>query len=104
MKAGANVVTGHTHRLGIRRQTSQYIGGKPTRRWGFEVGHLMNIKKASYLGGGVANWQSGFGILYVDKYYVAPVAIDVWPDGSFVVEGERYGALKRDSNGRFKAA
>lgn len=104
MKAGANVVMGHTHRLGVRRQTSQYIGGKPQRRWGFEVGHLMSVKKASYLGGGVANWQTGFGILYVGKYDVSPVAIDVWPDGSFVVEGERYGALKRDSNGRFSAA
>lgn len=101
-KAGANVVMGHTHRLGIRRHTSQYIGGKQTTRWGFEVGHLMDVKKASYLGaGGVANWQQGFGILYVDKHHVSPVAIDVWPDGSFVIEGQRYGVIKRDASGKF---
>lgn len=101
-KANANVVAGHTHRLGIRRHTSGYIGGKPTLRWGFEVGNLMDAGKAQYLGaGGVANWQQGFGILYVGKYDVSPVAIDVRRDGSFVVEGERYGVLKRGSNGKF---
>lgn len=104
-KAGANVIMGHTHRLGIRRHTSQFIGGKATRRWGFEVGNLMDVKKAGYLGaGGVANWQQGFGILYVGKYDVSPVAIDVWPDGSFVVEGERFGAIKRSSDGKFASA
>jgi predicted phosphodiesterase len=105
MKAGANIVMGHTHRLGVRRHTSQYIGGKITRRWGFEVGCLMDNKQTQYLGaGGVANWQQGFGILYVDRYMTSPVAIDVWPDGSFVVEGETYGVIKRDANGKFKAA
>ncbi|MEU4726487.1 metallophosphoesterase [Nonomuraea dietziae] len=104
-KAGANVVMGHTHRLGIRRHTSQYIGGKAIRRWGFEVGNLMDVRKAGYLGaGGVANWQQGFGLLYVGKYDVSPVAVDVFTDGSFVVEGERYGAIKRNSDGKFKAA
>ncbi|MEU7830330.1 metallophosphoesterase [Nonomuraea sp. NPDC049129] len=102
MKAGTNVVMGHTHRLGIRRHTSQYIGGKPTRRWGFEVGCLMDNKQTQYLGpGGVANWQQGFGLLYVDKYMVSPVAIDVWPDGSFVVEGQTHGVIKRGPNGKF---
>lgn len=105
MKANANVVMGHTHRLGIRRHTSGYIGGKPTVRWGFETGNLMDAGKAQYLGaGGVANWQSGFGILYVGKYDVSPVAIDIRRDGSFVVEGERYGVLKRGSNGKFAKA
>lgn len=104
-KCGANVVMGHVHRLGIRRHTSGYIGGKPTVRWGFEVGNLMDASKAQYLGaGGVANWQSGFGILYVGKYDVSPVAIDVRRDGSFVVEGERYGVLKRGNNGKFAKA
>lgn len=101
-KAGANVVMGHTHRLGVRRHTSQYIGGKSTTRWGFEVGHLMDVKKAGYLGaGGVANWQRGFGILYVGRDYVSPVEVDVFPNGSFVVEGVRYGAPVRDGGGRF---
>jgi predicted phosphodiesterase len=104
-KAGTNVVMGHTHRLGIRRHTSGYIAVKPTVRWGFEVGNLMDAAKAGYLGaGGVANWQSGFGILYVGDHDVSPVAIDVRRDGSFVVEGVRYGALKRGSGGKFAKA
>jgi predicted phosphodiesterase len=105
MKAGANVVMGHTHRLGIRRHTSQALGIKPIRRWGFEVGCLMDSSKAQYLGpGGVANWQTGFGILYVGKNDVSPYAIDVWPDGSFIVEGKQYGVIPRRADGKFKAA
>ncbi|MFI6319730.1 metallophosphoesterase [Nonomuraea sp. NPDC050556] len=101
-KAGANIVMGHTRRLGVRRHTAQYRGGKPTRRWGFETGNIMDVRKAGYLGaGGVANWQQGFGLLYVGHYDVSPVEIDIWPDGSFVVEGTRYGALKRDGGGKF---
>lgn len=103
-KAGANVVMGHTHRLGIRRETSGNVSTGYVTRWGFEVGHLMDMSRAGYLGaGGVANWQLGFGLLYVGKTDVHPVAVDISRDGSFVVEGERYGALKRDSSGRFIA-
>lgn len=101
-KAGANVVMGHTHRLGIRRETFGNASTGYTMRWGFEVGHIMDLGKAQYLGaGGVANWQAGFGILYVGDYDVQPVEVDINRDGSFVVEGVRYGALKRGPNGRF---
>jgi len=101
-KAGANIVMGHTHRLGIRRQTSGNATTGYRTLWGFEVGHLMDPAKAQYLGdGSVANWQKGFGLLYVGQYDVSPVAIDVQRDGSFVVEGERYGAIKRGAGGRF---
>ncbi|MGS2646046.1 metallophosphoesterase [Streptosporangium sp. G12] len=104
-KAGVNIVMGHTHRLGVRRHTSQWFGGKAIRRWGFEVGNLMDVRKTQYLGAGaVANWQQGFGILYVGKYDVSPYPVDIFSDGSFVVEGERYGALKRAPSGKFKAA
>jgi predicted phosphodiesterase len=101
-KAGANVVMGHTHRLGIRRETVGNIVTGTQMRWGFEVGHMMDPAKAQYLGaGGVANWQKGFGLLYVGKYDVSPVAVDIRRDGSFVVEGERFGTLKRGSGGKF---
>jgi len=101
-KAGANVVMGHTHRLGIRWETSGNSSTGYVTRWGFEVGHLMDMAKAEYLGsGGVANWQAGFGLLYVGKTDVHPVPVPISRDGSFVVEGVRYGALRRDSNGRF---
>ncbi|MFI9202611.1 metallophosphoesterase [Streptomyces sp. NPDC053048] len=98
-KAVRNVVMGHTHRLGVRRQGPSHLGGL---RWGFEVGHLMDPRKAQYLGAGaVANWQAGFGILYVGDHEVSPYAVDVRRDGSFVVEGERYGKILRGAGGRF---
>lgn len=101
-KVGANVVMGHVHRLGVRRQTRGFVGGRTEMLWGFEVGHIMDPKKAQYLGpGGVANWQAGFGLLYVGRYDTDPVAVDIRRDGSFVVEGERYGALKRNG-GKFQ--
>jgi len=104
-KAGANVVMGHTHRLGIRRETTGNKSTGYTTRWGFEVGHLMDMGRAQYLGsGGVANWQAGFGLLYVGDFDVQPVEVDINRDGSFVVEGVRYGALKRGPGGRFAKA
>jgi predicted phosphodiesterase len=101
-KAGANVIMGHTHRLGVRRGTAGNAATGYTTRWGMEVGHLMDPSRAQYLGAGaVANWQKGFAVLYVGRYDVSPVTVDVHRDGSFVVEGERYGQLRRGSRGRF---
>jgi predicted phosphodiesterase len=98
-KAVKNVVMGHTHRLGVRRQGASHLGGM---RWGMEVGHMMNPRLAQYLGpGAVANWQAGFGILYVGDHDVSPVPIDIRRDGSFVVEGERYGKIQRGPKGQF---
>jgi UDP-2,3-diacylglucosamine pyrophosphatase LpxH len=104
-KAGANVIMGHTHRLGIRRETHGNSTTGHVTRWGFEVGHIMDMAKAGYLGAGsVANWQQGFGLLYVGDFDVQPVEVDINRDGSFVVEGTRYGALKRGAGGRFAKA
>ncbi|MFC4501728.1 MULTISPECIES: metallophosphoesterase [Streptomyces] len=98
-KAVKNVIMGHTHRLGVRRQGGSHLGGM---RWGFEVGHMMNPRAAQYLGpGAVANWQAGFGILYVTEKAVTPVPIDIRRDGSFVVEGQEYGRITRGARGRF---
>ncbi|MFF8367873.1 metallophosphoesterase [Streptomyces lydicus] len=98
-KATMNLVMGHTHRLGVRRHGPSHLGGM---RWGFEVGHLMDPRKAQYLGpGAVANWQAGFGILYVGDHDVSPYPVDIRRDGSFVVEGERYGKIIRGARGRF---
>lgn len=98
-KATTNLVMGHTHRLGVRRHGPSHLGGM---RWGFEVGHLMDPRKAQYLGpGAVANWQAGFGLLYVTDKGVTPVPIDVRRDGSFVVEGVQYGKARRGPGGRF---
>ncbi|MFJ5066552.1 metallophosphoesterase [Kitasatospora sp. NPDC088556] len=99
VKAGTSVIMGHTHRLAISPHTTGH-NGKLTTIYGFEVGHLMDVRQAGYLKNGPANWQTGFGILYAGKYGATPHAIPVERDGSFVVEGQRYGEIKRVS-GKF---
>jgi hypothetical protein len=87
-KVGMSVACGHTHRLGLQPFTTS-VNGKVTRTlWGFEVGNLMDLKSAKYTKG-IANWQQGFGILYVDGKHVQPVPVPI-QQRSFVVEGERY--------------
>lgn len=59
---GKSVVCGHTHKLGLAHDTRGYNGGQDTL-WGMEIGHAMDIRQASYLTSGSANWQQGFGTL-----------------------------------------
>jgi hypothetical protein len=102
-RAGTSLLMGHTHRLAISPESIGY-GGKLKTIYGFECGHLMDVRKASYLKGGPANWQRGIGLFYASKYGAIPHAIPVEDDGSFVVEGTRYGAIKRDTSGKFTRA
>jgi hypothetical protein len=68
------------------------VNSKLTReRFGFEVGNLMELKSAGYQKAGHANWQQGFGILYVEKNRVTPAPVFIRSNGSFVVEGRTYG-------------
>lgn len=86
-KVGMSVVCGHTHRLGLQPHTTS-VNGKVTRTlWGFEVGNLMDMRKATYTK--THNWQQGFGILYIHDGRVTPVAIPI-EKKSFIVEGEQY--------------
>ncbi|WEB38743.1 hypothetical protein MOV08_05120 [Streptomyces yunnanensis] len=88
-KFGKSVVMGHTHRAAITNESSGEFASK--KLTGVEVGHLMDVKKAGYLGGaGLSNWQMAFGLLYVDGSNVTPHIIPVNGNGSFVVEGQRY--------------
>jgi predicted phosphodiesterase len=87
---GKSVVCGHTHRQGLSAFSTASGGVLTGTLTGFEVGHLMDEKQAYYTKG-TMNWQKGFGIIYVDKKRVQPVAIPVERDGSFIVEGKRYG-------------
>jgi hypothetical protein len=87
---GKNIVCGHTHRMGISSHTTASGGSITGTLTGFEVGHLMDVSKAHYTRG-TFNWQQGFGIIYIDKKRVQPVAIPIERDGSFIVEGKRYG-------------
>lgn len=88
-KVGSSVICGHTHRLGIQHEHAGLNGKIQTRLFGFEVGHLMDLSKASYLNAGTANWQQGFGILHIVNNKVFPVAVPII-NRSFVVDGQKY--------------
>lgn len=90
-KWGHSVICGHTHKLGLQHDHDTVNGKVVRTRFGFEVGNLMLFKAAGYLAAGSANWQQGFGILYVDGKKVTPSMIPVQGDGSFIVEGIKYG-------------
>lgn len=81
------VVCGHTHRAGLAWSNGLF---------GMEVGHMMNIGGASYLGPARKNnWGNAFGILRVHrgnkkKAKVYPQLIPIREDGSFVVDGVLY--------------
>lgn len=92
-KIGASVVCGHTHRLGISPDTDSVNGKVLRTKVGFEVGTLMDMSKADYVikQAGAANWQLGFGVLYIDGAHVAPVPVLMDPrSGEFVFEGRRW--------------
>ena len=88
-RAGVSIVCGHTHRLGIQHEHTGYNGTLNGKLFGFEVGNMMDLRKASYLKSGGANWQQGFGLLYVNGAKVTPVPVVVH-GRSFVVEGREY--------------
>jgi hypothetical protein len=50
----------------------------------------MCLAKAGYMKG-YANWQTGFGIMYVDGNQVSVDLIYMEKDASFIVAGKRYG-------------
>ena len=86
-KVGLSVVCGHTHRLGLQPYT-QSVNGKATRvLYGFEVGNLMDMRKAKYAK--THNWQQGFGLLYIDGTRVTPCPVPI-EKKSFIIEGEQY--------------
>lgn len=87
-RTGMSVVCGHTHRMGLVHH-SESFSGVPTRTlWGMEVGNLMDAKQASYLKGGISNWQQGFGVLWQDGKKVTPQIIPINKDGSFSFLGK----------------
>jgi hypothetical protein len=75
-KLGKSVVCGHTHKLGLQHETTGLYGKNKTI-YGMEVGHLMDIKQASYLTSGIANWQQGIGILVEKNRKVVPYTVPV---------------------------
>lgn len=90
-KTGMSVVCGHTHRMGLMHLSEGYYGRQTRTIWGMEVGNLMDSKQASYLKGGINNWQQGFGILWVEGKQVTPQIIPIARDGSFTAAGKVWG-------------
>jgi hypothetical protein len=86
---GKSVVCGHTHRMGMQHKHAA-VGGKVTHHlYGVEVGHLMDMRKASYLKAGHGNWQQGFGVAYQEGQH-AHVQLVPIQGRSFFVEGRRW--------------
>lgn len=82
---GKSVVMGHTHRLGLQPFSSGYNNKVRQTVWGFEVGHLMDMRLAKYLKGAAANWQMGFGVMDVDGIYTSATPVHI-EHGKFVVD------------------
>jgi len=90
-KWGKSVVCGHTHKLGLQHGHQGHSGRVLRELWGFEVGNLMDMTKASYLKGGYGNWQQGIGVLVVDGKRVTPVPVPI-RNGVLHFDGKRYKA------------
>lgn len=86
-KVGTSVVCGHTHRLGLQPYTTSVNGKLTNTLFGFEVGNLMDMRKAKYAK--THNWQQGFGLLYVNSKTVTPVPVPII-NKSFLIEGVQY--------------
>lgn len=86
---GKSVVMGHTHRLGLSSHTLGYGGKTAQVLTGMEVGNLMNMSMATYLKGGTANWQQGFGMLTIDGTSVKPETVPI-VKGKFTVDGRTW--------------
>ena len=82
-----SVVIGHTHRVGLAAHSFGFDNKITKTVHGFEVGHLMDMKKAHYLKGAAGNWQQGFGLLTVDGQHVKPEPIFI-SKGRFTVDGQ----------------
>jgi len=87
-KTGKSVVCGHTHRAGLEPWDQGY-NGRTRRLWAMEVGNLMDMRRAGYLGLGAANWQTAFGLLHFSGRNVRPEVIYI-SNGRFFVDGKEY--------------
>lgn len=76
-KFGKSVVCGHTHRLGSSTHTTSLAGKETSRRTGLEVGNVMDLKQASYMRSGSANWQQGCGVVYADGRKTAALPVPI---------------------------
>lgn len=85
---GLNVCQGHVHRAGLVPWTQSFQGSITRTLWGMEVGHAMDIRKASYTR--VHQWQQAFGVLYPTGNTFSPSLIPVIGGRRFIFEGKEY--------------
>jgi hypothetical protein len=92
IRTGQNMVCGHTHRQAIA-SASRGFAGRLNTIWGMEVGNLMDIRSigASYIREKMANWQQGFGMLYVQDNHVVPQLVPINNKGKFIADGQEWG-------------
>ena len=81
---GVSLIRGHSHRIGDFHKTYELTGQLLE---GYEIGHLMQTDKASYLN--QRNWQQGFiyGYVEADNHFLYLVKIK---DYTCYVDGVRY--------------
>ena len=85
---GVSLIRGHSHRIGTYYRHFELTGRTLE---GYEIGHLMDIKKGDYTP--KRNWQQGFIYGYIDteaqQHHLSLVQIK---DGVAYVGGKRYSA------------
>jgi hypothetical protein len=87
----SSVVCGHSHRQGaVRHQTG--LNGRYSTIWGIEAGHLMDMRKATYLKYNSADWNMGFTVLSFGNKGHQVELIPVNHDGSFTYNRRTYGS------------
>jgi hypothetical protein len=86
VKYGGNVVYGHTH-TPLLVTTAIGTGDNRVNRWAMNVGHGMDMSKASYLKDGYATWAQAFGLVHHDGTHAYPELIMAM-DGKFMLDGE----------------
>jgi hypothetical protein len=92
-RAGFGIICGHTHRAGFSQFSESSAGriGRILRGW--EGGHLMDVRKATYTKG-TMNWQQAFITVEEIGANVQVNIINIEKDGTFVVSGKRYGRAR----------
>lgn len=85
---GVNIVYGHTHTPGLFT-TAVGTGAERKNLWAMNVGHGMDMSKATYLTDGYATWCQAFGVVTWDGELAHPELV-LAPSGKFHWEGKTW--------------
>lgn len=85
---GANVVYGHTH-TPLLVTTSVGYNARTENRWAMNVGHGMDMSRASYLKDGYATWAQAFGLVHHDGINAYPELVMAM-NGKFMMDGKAW--------------